>query len=340
MNKQYNKIFLTNLPSFYKIRLYNEINKKIKIFVIFTDANEKTRNKDFYNEEIRFDYIILEGNENQKKRVIKKYIKTIKYNELVINGWDSRLYWSAAFLSPKIKNSLVIESSIYESQTNGIKGFIKRIFLSRISKAYPSGLPHKALLKALNFRGEIHIQGGVGLINLQPKTNYTQRSEVKNFLYVGRLVEEKNLPLLIAAFNELPDLTLNIIGFGELETYLKNLVKSDNIHFLGAVDNKKLPSFYQQNDVFVLPSKSETWGIVIDEALNNGMPVIVSSHVGCKEDLINDGTGIVFESDNKKSLKNAINKITQPEYYNSLRLSVSKMDWQAREQQQIDIFCE
>ena len=70
------------------------------------------------------------------------------------------------------------------------------------------------------------------------------------------------------------------------------------------------------------------------------MPVIVSSHVGCKEDLVTDETGIVFESDNKESLKNAINKITQPEYYNDLRLNISNMDWQAREQQQIDTFCE
>lgn len=340
MNSQYDKIFLTNLPSFYKIKLFNEINNKIKIFVIFTDENEKSRNNDFYNEEILFEYTILTGNTKRKKESVKKIIKTVKYNELIIGGWDSAIYWHAASASPKNKNSLIIESSIYESRTKGIKGFIKKIFLSRISKAYPSGLPHKALLEALGFRGEIHIQGGVGLINLQPQPKYTQRSEVKNFLFVGRLVEEKNLPLLIAAFNELSDLTLNIIGFGELGTELKNLVKSDNIHFLGAVDNKKLPSFYQQNDVFVLPSNSETWGIVIDEALNNGMPVIVSSHVGCKEDLVTDETGIIFESDNKESLKNAINKITQIEYYNHLRLGVSMMNWETREKSQIKCFCE
>jgi glycosyltransferase involved in cell wall biosynthesis len=339
MNSQYDKIFLTNLPSFYKIKLFNEINNKIKIFVIFTDENEKTRNNDFYNGQIDFDYIILNGCDREKTKAICQIIKKTSYNQLVIDGWDTKLYWTAAFCSKKSKNACIIESSIYESQTKGIKGFIKKIFLSRISKAYPSGLPHKALLEALSFRGEIHIQGGVGLINLQPQSKYTQRSEVKNFLFVGRLVGEKNLPLLISAFNELSDLTLNIIGFGELETELKNLVKSDNIHFLGAVDNKKLPSFYQQNDVFVLPSKSETWGIVIDEALNNGMPVIVSSHVGCKEDLVTDKTGIVFESNNKESLKNAILKITQIEYYNSLRLSISKMDWQARQSQQVNVFC-
>ena len=53
--KSYDKVFITNLPSFYKKNLYNEINKKQRVLAIFTDDGDPTRNGDFYNGNIEFD---------------------------------------------------------------------------------------------------------------------------------------------------------------------------------------------------------------------------------------------------------------------------------------------
>uniref|UniRef100_UPI0018F874B6 glycosyltransferase n=1 Tax=Cronobacter malonaticus TaxID=413503 RepID=UPI0018F874B6 len=59
-------------------------------------------------------------------------------------------------------------------------------------------------------------------------------------------------------------------------------------------------------DCFILPSLSEPWGLVVEEALTLGLPVIVSNHVGCDSDLINDKNGIVFDVNNEKSFIDAL----------------------------------
>lgn len=339
----YSKIFLTNLPAFYKINLYNRIEVLSSkhgqhILVIFTGQQGKDRNADFFKGNMQFEHAFLKGGKISRCLQLVHFLKHYCYENLVLGGWDSVETWLGAFLSPKEKNSIVAESSVWESKTDGLKGFIKRFFIKRIrARAYVPGKSNARLVEKLGFKGKIIYTKGVGAFNIVPQPLYKARKTVKQFLYVGRLVEVKNLKMLISTFNTLPQLTLTIVGFGEQERELKEMAK-DNISFLGAIDNDLLPKIYQTNDVFILPSKSETWGLVVEEALNNGLPVIVSNKVGCHEAIVNENNGIVFESNNEKSLKNAISKITNIKYYNNLRFNISKLDYQKIEEQQVECY--
>lgn len=330
------KIFLTNVPSFYKINLYNEINKKQKIIVIFSAGKDfNDRNEDFYSGKIEFEYYVFTGKNKQKK--IRDLLKSVEYEEIIISGWDSIDYWYTILISPKKKNCIALESSVFESKVNGIKSIAKRLFLSRISKAYVSGIPHKMLMEQLGFKGEIKLTGGVGLMNIQQQPAFELRQRINRFLYVGRLVEVKNLKLLIEAFNEMPDLSLNIVGFGLQEAELKSIAK-ENVHFVGEIDNRNLGAWYQGSDVFVLPSKSEPWGLVVEEALNNGCPVIVSDRVGCKEDLVTEKTGLIFKNDSKDDLKSVVRKMTDTAFYNQLRKNISGLDFNLRAEKQVEVY--
>ena len=111
-----------------------------------------------------------------------------------------------------------------------------------------------------------------------------------------------------------------------------------NIHFLGAVNNVELPKVYQSHDVFILPSKKEPWGLVVEEALNNGMPVIVSDMVGCYETIVNEDNGLVFKFDDKDSLMQAINRMSDVDYYNRLRKNISKYDFAKIEKEQVSCY--
>ena len=117
------------------------------------------------------------------------------------------------------------------------------------------------------------------------------------------------------------------------------MMAASNIIFHGAVDNITLPSLYRDADVFVLASRSETWGIVVEEALNNGLPVIVSDKVGCAQEIVDESNGLIFKSDNPTSFKNAIEKIREIEYYNILRKNISKLDFETIERKQVECFC-
>lgn len=261
-------------------------------------------------------------------------VQSIDYDELILGGWDHPVLWALAFRFPKCKNAFFIESSYFESRTNGIKGFIKSLYVKRLSKIYASGKSQRKITDILGFKGETVITKGVGVFNYIPQPDFKPKTEVKNYFYVGRFVEVKNLKFLISVFNELPQYNLYLAGFGEQEQELRRLAK-ENVHFLGAIDNKKLSTFYQQMDVFVLPSKSEPWGLVVEEALNNGIPVIVSDRVGCAEEIINNSNGLIFHYNDKNEFVAAINKMAEIDFYNRLRKNISKLNFEEIEQAQI-----
>lgn len=331
------KIIITNLPAFYKIRLYNEVNKTTPLLVLFTNKGAEGRNNDFYEGQIEFKYNILNGGFFSRLYYLCKLLYDSEYSELIMGGWDNIEQFIGALISPKRKNSLFVESTVYESTTKGIKSYIKKLFLRRISKVYAAGSLHSLLIKKLGFDKRVIISGGCGLLNYQPQQVYKPREKVRNFLFVGRLIEVKQLDMLIDVFNTLPNLHLSIIGFGEKEDELKQRAK-DNTSFLGAIPNKDLSNYYKDTDVFVLPSKSETWGLVVEEALNNGTPVIVSDRVGCHADLITERTGIVFDYSNPESLRNAVIKMTDINFYNMLRIGVASLNFLERANKQIDCF--
>jgi len=324
----YHFIYLTNIPSFYKLNLFNRIAEHKKILVIFTEQTSIERNSDFYTGERNFDYISIGNYVGIFKTIKLLFILLINsYNKLILAGFDSKELWAAAFLNPKRKNCIVIESSIFESTTLGLKGYIKRIFLKRITTAYVSGKAQKDLALALGFKGIIKITKGVGIFNITDPPKFKEKNEIKNFIYVGRLSKEKNLKYLISTFNELPYLQLNIIGFGPEEKELKSIAKR-NIVFHGAIDNIKLPTFYRLNDVLILPSLSEPWGLVIEEAFNNGLPVIVSNMVGCSSEIIEiNKNGLIFNLTETDSLKNAILMITDSSLYNNMCRNICEMDF-------------
>lgn len=336
---KYDKVFITSQPSFYKQKLWNEVAKRCRIFVIFTESSNATRNKDFYKGNILFEHTFVSGGALAQTNAIVKWFRKNEASELVFGGWDRLPSVIMSFLSPKAKNSTILESTIFESRTTGAKAIVKKLFMRRMSKAYAPGISNAKLAEVLGLKSNIVLTGGCGLLNYIEQPAFEPRKEVKNFVFVGRLIPVKNLEFLIRVFNNLPHLNLTIVGFGELEQTLKDIAK-ENVTFTGAIANEKLSEVYQAHDVFILPSKSETWGLVVEEALNNGLPIIVSDRVGCGADLATPETGLIFDYSNENSLREAVLKMTDVSFYNKLRQNVSKMDFLKRAEHQVETFCQ
>ena len=170
-------IFMTPLPAFYKVNLYNEIAKSKDISVWFL-GNEtiESRSSDFVSAEMNFDYCFINTGSYQNRNKIRSSFKLIKElliqnnKEVIIGGWDTVEFWMVILLLNRNKVSLVLESSVLESKTNGIKGFLKKVFLRKVSKVYASGDNHIKLLHDLNYNGVIIKTKGVGLINYSSKS--------------------------------------------------------------------------------------------------------------------------------------------------------------------------
>lgn len=317
--ESYDAVFLTNVPAFYKINLFSEINKQKKILVIFVAERSIIRNENFYNFNFDFETHFLNPGFFETRSKLKtlylllKKLNSIEYKKLIFSGWEAKEVTLASLVTRRSKNSIVIESSIIETKTKGIAWLMKKIAMSRMSLAYPSGQLQKAILEKLTFKGKIVITHGVGLSNFDIKTAVTKKSIKKNnplkFIYIGRLSDEKNIGFIVEVFKKLP-YELILVGDGELREQLEKNNPS-NIKFLGYIDNEKLSEKLALSDCFILPSLSEPWGLVVEEALTIGVPVIVSNHVGCHSDLVNENNGIVFDVNDHQSFIDAIKKMEQ-----------------------------
>lgn len=348
MSKDYDLIFLTNLSSFYKINLYNEIAKKQKIFVIFMSGSSRYRDESFFKGEKKFEYTYLKEDLYENRSSLKnsfkliKILSKIKYKKIAIGGWDSLENWTAWLISKKEQNALVVESSEFESTNKGIKGAVKKIFVKRISLCFVSGESQKSLLKNIGYRGKIIKTKGVGIFNyskINKKIESLEKKiEIKKFLYVGRLSPEKNIDQIIRVFNKFSRLELNIVGYGPQEKELKK-ISNKNIKFYGKINNEKLSEIYQDNHVFVLPSKSEPWGLVVEEALYNGLPTILSDKVGCAKEIIENGVeGLIYDVRSDEELEKAILKIIELENYHNYKNNVQKINFDKIKQSQIEAY--
>ena len=124
------------------------------------------------------------------------------------------------------------------------------------------------------------------------------------FLLVGRFVERKGFDRFIKAWSSLPDSATSraaavVVGAGELSADLVDLsrkLEARNIIFKGRLNAVELARYYTACDVFVFPSLEDVWGMVVNEALLFGMPVLGSVHAGAVQQLVHDGeTGSAFD---------------------------------------------
>jgi glycosyltransferase involved in cell wall biosynthesis len=139
-------------------------------------------------------------------------------------------------------------------------------------------------------------------------------------LFASKLQQRKHADHLLEAYRSFIEdrPTLNrpylvIVGDGEQRAQLEVQALQlglEDVRFAGFRNQSELPRFFQLADVFVLPSRHEPWGLIVNEAMASGCPVIVSTDVGCHADLISDGVeGCVFPVGNIAALTQAMHRV-------------------------------
>lgn len=130
-------------------------------------------------------------------------------------------------------------------------------------------------------------------------------------LSLGYLTPRKGLDSLIQAFREVahPDALLVIAGAGESLASLRALAGgSEAIVFPGYLEGPAKAMHFALADVFVLPTLHDPWGLVVNEAMAYGLPVVVSERAGCARDLVRDN-GIVVPAGDVSSLREALRRL-------------------------------
>ncbi|TXD81369.1 glycosyltransferase family 4 protein [Subsaximicrobium wynnwilliamsii] len=140
-------------------------------------------------------------------------------------------------------------------------------------------------------------------------------SSAFNVLFIGRLHQEKRIFDLIEAVGKIPEkVQLTIIGDGKLQDKVRQACEAYPNHtfnLIGFQNQEELLEYYITGDLMVLPSQLETWGLVVNEAMNFDLPIILSDTVGCAEDLCQEKNGYIYKMGDVNSLSSHIDYLTK-----------------------------
>jgi len=243
-----------------------------------------------------------------------------KADMVVLAGFHLLEYWSM-LLAARLRGKTIgvfCDSTAYDRRHTFTKGLLKRLFFSQCDVFFGYGQRSREYLMSLGVHPDLiffRCQAAALPHDYDVKSVIATRtnptSDIPRYLYVGRLSQEKNLDNLLHAFkivlSSLPDSQLIIIGSGSLKEQLISLSNQlglgKSVLFTNSMNIEMLQSEYLKATCMVLPSSSEPWGLVVNEALSFGCPVIVSHRCGCVPELVIEGeTGFSFECGNVDEL--------------------------------------
>ncbi len=212
-----------------------------------------------------------------------------------------------------------MESTALDNERSFVKEQVKRFIMRQCSGFFCFGSPQADYLNQLGVDpSRILLQKSAvdnqALLRAYqtaiPERESNQQAlglPTHNFIFVGRLIEPKNLPMLLRCFADAVSQSTNqanwgliLLGDGPLEATLKQQVQelsiTKQVFFRPATPWYQVPDVLAMADVLVLPSISEPWGLVVNEAMVCGLPVLVSDRCGCAKDLVRDGqNGYLFD---------------------------------------------
>jgi len=138
-------------------------------------------------------------------------------------------------------------------------------------------------------------------------------------LFVGRLDREKGVDVLLQAVARLPGVELVVVGVGPDEDDLLRIADEaapGRVRFLGFLDRDELPQWYAAADVFVLPSRSEPWGMTLNEAALAGLPLVATTAAGAAAELVDhERNGFLVPPGDVGQLAEALERILRDDEF-------------------------
>jgi 1,2-diacylglycerol 3-alpha-glucosyltransferase len=247
---------------------------------------------------------------------------------VAVNGWNNfgSLIAANCCVRRGIPMIVMSESARQDEPRTWWKEVMKRRMVDLFSAALVGGQRHVDYLVELGMHPERVFIGYDVVDNDYFRQNAkeirSQRWEVRQkyalpenyFLASARFIEKKNLPTLIQAYAEYRRRSeiaakapwdLVLLGDGPLRetlnSQLSTLNLNEHVHLPGFKPYDELPVYYASANAFVHASTSEQWGLVVNEAIASGLPVIVSNRCGCAPELVN-GNGFTFDPTNEDDL--------------------------------------
>lgn len=322
-----NILFYSDVPSPYKVDFLNFLGQRFRINVLFETKGKKHRDTNWYKYEFfNFSYSFL--NEKSKiKRIIYSFTYDIRnYSLFITTNYLAieSIIFSFRFRFSHKKVLLHADGGIVKE-----RGFLKKNIISFIMKL-ASDYASSGYYTNLYFNDfgvdnkKIHNYHFSSLLKEDIVNNRNmekkQNENVFTFLYVGQIIYRKGVDLLFKIAKKLPENSRILIVGGKynpelLDNYTDEYTEK-KIIFIDFCVKEQLKKYYANADVFILPTREDIWGLVINEAMSFGLPVLSTDKcIAALEMKKQYGNCIVVPSDDEEALL-----LAATELYNNFEL--------------------
>lgn len=315
---------ISTFPAPYRIKVFECMSKAYDIDLFFGAGTNESRHADFFGKSGAFHFEVL-GTPEADSRYAAALKNIRSYDFVLAYDFNQTCAFKAILLCKLYRIPYFVNCDGAILKKNPVKDAVKHFFLSKAAGGFSSG---KSATEYLHYYGipkeKIHEHCFTSLneedilpevvkdkavrkekLGLQPK---------KTVLTVGQFIPRKGFDVLLKAWPPLDgDYQLLIIGGGDDRAQYEQFIQEHNLHNViikDFVPKALLAEYYRAADLFVLPTREDIWGLVINEAMANGLPVITTDHCVAGLELIQPGVnGYLVPVENTELLTKYISQI-------------------------------
>lgn len=336
-------LYLSNIPSPYRVDYFNELGKFCDLTVLFETDSSSERDREWKNYRFEnFRGIILKGKRMNADTAfcpgVGKYLRRGEYDFVVVTVLASPTALLAVHTLRRRKIPYFYEGDGgFAGKTTGLKAGLKRYIISNAHKCFSTSAEFDRYCTAYGAKEENLLRYPFTSVKRQelpasPPTAEEKGKRKREFgvaeacavVSVGQFIHRKGFDLLLECCRELPEnVGVYIVGGKPTEEYLelRDRYGLKQVHFLDFMPKARLMKFFLAMDVFALFTREDIWGLVINEALASGLPVISTDRCIAALELIENGeNGFLVESENIPKMKEALLRLVQSE---ELRIRMS-----------------
>jgi glycosyltransferase involved in cell wall biosynthesis len=334
-------VLITEIIAPYRIPVFNALaaRAEVDLHVIFLAETDPTQRQwEIYTEEMKFSYQVLRGLRGRVRRHtlllnwgVENALRHASPDAIVCGGYNYFASWTALRWAERnqVRFHLWVESTAQDFR--GGRGWMESLKSNFVSRCAGFIVPGKASSRYLGSYGVPAYKmsvapNAVDNLFFEKESAAAQKNDAtlrlalglppRYFLFSGRLVPEKGIFDLLRAYSVLSEelkreVGLVFVGDGPARSALvrESSHSSGTIVFAGFAQRVQLAAYYGLADALVFPTHTDPWGLVVNEAMACGLPVICSDAAGCAEDLVHKSNGRIFPRHDVAGLAEAITEL-------------------------------
>ena len=301
--------------------------------MLFEKAASNERDISWNNHKFEnFDGIIMNGKSVDVDKAICyhifKYLKRNKYDYIIVSNMATPTgIMAIEYMKARRIHYILEGDGGFARSGKGFKEIFKKHIIQGAKLYFSTSISHDDYWKTYGAKTEkIHRYPFTSIWERDICSDFIEHEKkqtIKNelgitaenvILTVGQFIHRKGYDVLLKACQYLSNVEIYIIGGKPTTKYMKIIEELDltNIHFVEFILKEELKKYFLLSDLFVLPTREDCWGLVINEAMANGLPVITTDKCAAGLELItNSENGFIIPVDDEKILAEKINLIME-----------------------------